>query len=89
MNGMMITLFKEPVTTETSRKKFPEDNVLWMHYDTIEIKEVNDFKEFFLSKSDKLLGENHEGDMQSLQLYFIKSKEINLKQSLKIRKKKK
>lgn len=85
MNGMMITLFKEPVTTDESRKDFPEDNILWMHYDTIKIKAVNDFKQFFLNEGDQTLEKCHEGDMQSLQLYFIKNEDMRLEQSLKIK----
>ena len=79
MHGIELDLFKEPITTKNRRENQEEemqecepDHIVWMHYDFIKIKEISDFERYFISDSDEVIIDNkHEGDMQSMHLYFF------------------
>ena len=79
MDGLMVSLFKEPITTSYNKSdNHPQptedtaDYTVWMHYDFIKIDMTTEFGKYFSSNTDETITEDrHEGDRQSMHLYFL------------------
>ena len=84
MDGLIVSLFKEPITTNYSKPdqhsqstEDTADYTVWMHYDFIKIDITNEFEKYFLSNADEAITDDrHEGDRQSMHLYFFEREEF-------------
>lgn len=92
MNGLIVNLFKEPITTKYNDVRDSADVIdgtpdytVWMHYDSIKIDKVTDFGKYFTADTDEVITDDrHEGDMQSMHLYFLKFRDGINEPNLKV-----
>lgn len=68
MRGLIINLFKEPLTTLIDTRE-QVHNITWMHYDYYSLKEVKNFEGYFLYKNGHEDRLEQEGESQSMYLY--------------------